>query len=332
MMSDATIYDVAERARVSISTVSRVLNSPDAVQPATRSRVFVAIDELGFVPKAEAVARARKNLGRIGILTPYFTFFSFVDRLQGLSMASVDLPYELVIYYVDSAARRDGYLLSLPVTRRLDGLIIIALQFDDAVAHRLLTHGLATVLLEAPHPSFSGVEINDDTGGQMAAEYLLAQRRRRCAFVGDSDVPDYAIHTSDWRLAGYRRALHVAGIGLPDAYIARAPHGMEQARAQAHRLLSLPEPPDAIFAASDIQAMGVLKAARERGIAVPKDLAVIGFDDIEMADYIGLTTIRQSLKESGRIALELLLTQLSDRSRPIQHVRLPLEIVRRETA
>jgi DNA-binding LacI/PurR family transcriptional regulator len=94
----------------------------------------------------------------------------------------------------------------------------------------------------------------------------------------------------------------------------------------------LPKPPTAIFAPSDLQAMGILKAARERGLSVPDQLAIIGFDDLEMSDYIGLTTVRQPLKESGRVAVELLLARLADCSRPVQHVRLPLTIIRRQTA
>ena len=120
-------------------------------------------------------------------------------------------------------------------------------------------------------------------------------------------MPDYAIHTSDWRLEGYRKALAAAGVILPEEYVALAPHGRENARLSAHRLLDLPEPPTAIFAASDNQALGVLKAARERGLSVPRELAVIGFDDVDIADYIGLTTIRQPLEESGRVAVDLLL-------------------------
>ena len=97
------------------------------------------------------------------------------------------------------------------------------------------------------------------------------------------------------------------------------------------RLLSLPKPPRAIFAASDMLALGVLKAARERGVVVPDQLAVIGFDDLEIADYIGLTTISQSLDESGRVAVDLLLARLADESRSIQHVRLPMQVLERQT-
>ena len=330
-MPDATIYDVAERAGVSISTVSRVLNSPVQVHQATRARVLAAIDELGFVPKAEATARARKGTGRIGVLAPFFTYLSFTDRLRGVMMALAGTTYELVVYSVTSSAQRDSYLASIAVNRRLDGLIVMALPFEEHVVRRLLHSQLATVLIEVAHPFFSRIEIDNEAGGRMAAEYLLKHGHCRCAFVGDSEVPDYAIHTSDWRLVGYRRALREAGVGLPDAYVALAPHGMEQARQQAHRLLDLPEPPTAIFAPSDTQAMGVLKAARERGVAVPRELAVLGFDDVEMADYIGLTTIRQPLRESGRVAVDLLLAHLSDRSRLVQRVTLPLTIVERET-
>jgi DNA-binding LacI/PurR family transcriptional regulator len=150
--------------------------------------------------------------------------------------------------------------------------------------------------------------------------------------VGDKDLPDYAIYPSEWRLAGYRKALQDAGVPLADGYIALAPHGLEQARQLTHRLLDLPETPTAIFAPSDLQAMGILKAARERGLSVPDQLAVIGFDDLEMSDYIGLTTVRQPLKESGSVAVELLLARLADRARPVQHVRLSLTIAKWQTA
>lgn len=331
-MGDVTVYDVAKKAKVSIATVSRVLNSPSKVNEATRKRVLSAIDALGFVPKAEAAARARKASGRIGVLAPFFTYPSFVERLEGVASSLTDSPFELVVYNVDSASRRDTYLSSLAVTRRLDGLIVMALPFDDVMAHRLAAHNLETVLIEAGRPAFTSVVIDDEAGGRIAAEYLLEKGHRRCAFVGDNEVPDYAIHTSERRFAGYRQTLHDAGLPLEDDYIALAPHGLEPARQLAHRLLDLPEPPTAVFAPSDMQAMGILKAARERGLSVPDQLAVVGFDDLDVADYIGLTTVRQPLKESGRVAVELLLARLADRLRPVQHVQLPLTIVKRQTA
>jgi DNA-binding LacI/PurR family transcriptional regulator len=140
------------------------------------------------------------------------------------------------------------------------------------------------------------------------------------------------LHTTELRLAGYQKALAKIDRSLPDSYVGMSTFGLEQAYHQAHKLLNLPEPPTALFAASDTQALGVLKAARERGRKVPDELAVIGFDDLEIADYISLTTISQSLDESGRIAVELLLARLADSSRAVQQVRLPLKVVQRETA
>jgi len=331
-MPQVTVYEVAEKAGVSIATVSRVLNSPEKVNEATRARVLTAIDSLGFVPKAEAAARARRHAGRIGVLAPFFTFPSFVERLRGVAGALADSPYELVIYNVDSSTRLVGYLASLPVPRRLDGLIVMALPFGDAVAERLVANELPTVLVEFSRDPFPSIRIDDRAGGRMTAEYLIRKGHRSFGFIGDADVPEYAIPTSDWRMEGYREALMAAGFELPESHIALASPSIENARRSACRLFDLPDPPTAIFAASDTQAMGVLKAARERGISVPQQLAVIGFDDLEIAGYIGLTTIRQSLEESGRVAVDLLLSRLADPSRPPQRVRLPLTLVQRETA
>jgi LacI family transcriptional regulator len=332
VVSSVTVYDVAREAGVSITTVSRVLNAPGKVSPATRERVRLAIDRLGFVPKAEAAARARKAHGRIGVLAPFFTYPSFVQRLRGVADALEFTPYELVIYNVDSSERRDAYLSSLPVTRRLDGLIIMALPFGEEAADRLVDSALAAVTIEFSQDPFSSIRIDDRAGGQMVADYFLRRGDRCCGFVGDSDLPDYAIHTSDMRLDGYRSRLEQAGVGLPDEYIALAPHGREHARHGTLKLLDLPQPPTAIFAASDSQAFGVLKAARERGLDVPGELAVVGFDDIESADDVGLTTVRQPLEESGRVAVELLLARLANPNRLQQRIRFPLTFVQRDTA
>jgi DNA-binding LacI/PurR family transcriptional regulator len=331
-MEAITIYDVAKRAGVSASTVSRALNSPDVVTPATLQRIMTVVDELGFIPKSEAAARARKTVGRIGVLAPFFTYPSFVQRLHGVAQALAGEAYELVIYNVESAERRDYYLATLPINRRLDGLIVMALPFEERAVARLLRHGLETILIEHTHPAFNSIEIDDYHGGALVAEYLIAQGHRRCGFVGDADVPNYAIQTSAKRLKGFKETLEQAGIGLPNSYIRFAAHGLHQATEQAHRLLHLPHPPTAIFAPSDTQAMGILKAAQERGISIPSDLAVIGFDDLPIAEFIGLTTVRQPLEESGSFAVEMVLNRLAKRMQVVQHVKLMLSLVQRKTA
>jgi DNA-binding LacI/PurR family transcriptional regulator len=328
----STIYDVAKQAGVSITTVSRMLNAPGKVNGETRERILAAIDELGFVPKAEARARALRGTGRIGVISPFFTAPSFVQRLRGISDALSPKKFEMVIYAVDSADHLKSFLSSLPLTGNLDGLIVLSLPVDDADVRRLVQHGLPTVLVEFPHPSLSSVEIDDVMGGRMAAQYLLGKGHRCIAFLGDTDLPEYSLHPVSQRLVGFRQALREAGIELPEEFVKLAPYSLEQTRQVAADLLSLPDPPTAIFAATDFQALGVLKAARQLKVQVPEQLAVVGFDDLDIAEYADLTTIRQHLDESGRLAVEILLAQIESPSRPPRHVELTLTLIERQTA
>src|ERR1044071_7356943 len=332
VLKKSTIYDVAKHAGVSITTVSRMLNTPDKVNAVTREKLVAAIDILGFVPKAEARARAMQRTGRIGVITPFFTAPSFIQRLRGIAATLSPKNYELVIYTVDSSNHLQGYLSSLPLTGNLDGLIILSLPVGDIEVRRLIDHGLPAVLIEYPHPKLNCVEIDDVEGGYMATTYLLGKGHRRIAFLGDTDLPEYSIHPVSLRLSGFRRALKEARIKLPDTFVRLAPYTQEQTRQVAKELLNLPDPPTAIFAATDFQAVGGLKAARQLNIKVPEQLAVIGFDDLDMAEYADLTTISQHLDESGRLAVEILLAQIETPSRPPRHVKLPLMLIERQTA
>ncbi len=329
-----TIYDVAEHSGVSISTVSRVINAPQSVNAETRQRVLQSIDALDFVPRADASARARKATRRIGVLAPFFAYLpSFSQRLRGITTALSDSSYELVVYNTNSESNTHTQLENLPVSRRIDGLIVMSIVIGDEEVKRFVRHQLPTVTIELTHPSLSGIEIDNVAGGSLAAQYLLERGHRDIAFIGDNKefIHKYTVQTNIARLEGFRSQLAEAGVELPDERIELGSYRLEDGYAMTQRLLSLPKPPRAIFAASDMLALGVLKAARERGVVVPDQLAVIGFDDLEIADYIGLTTISQSLDESGRVAVDLLLARLADESRSIQHVRLPMQVLERQT-
>ena len=327
-----TIYDVAERSGISISTISRVLNNPEKVNPETRATVLDAIDKLGFIPKAEARARALSKTNRIGVITPFFTAPSFVQRLRGVASALAASNYELVIYTVDSSDRLQGYLSSIPFTGNLDGLIVMSLPIQKKDAKRLLEHGLETVLVEYSHPELNCIEIDDVQGGLMATEHLLGKGHRRIAFVGDKEPHDFELHPAGMRLKGFQQAMKNAKVNVPDEYIRLFENTQEQAMQASRELLNMPIPPTAIFAAADIQALSVLKVAREMKVKVPEQLAVVGFDDVDLADYFDLTTIRQHLDESGKLAVEILFAHIADPARPPQHVNLPLNLIERQTA
>jgi len=327
-----TIYDVAKLSGVSISTISRVLNAPDKVNSETHKRVMNAIDKLGFVPRAEARARALQNTDRIGVLTPFFTAPSFVQRLRGVASALSKANYELVIYPVDSMDHLQGYISSIPLMRNIDGLIIMSLSLSDQDALRLSNNYMETVLIEYSHAQLNSILIDDQHGGRLAAEHLINKGHKTFAFLGDIEPPErFAIHPVKSRLIGFSQTLQEAGLSLPKTYIRSVPYTQKESRQAVQELLSLPKPPTAIFAASDIQALSVMKVARQLNIKIPNDLAIVGFDDIDVAEHVDLTTICQHLDESGRLAAEILLSRIDESSRPLQHIKLPLKLVERMT-
>lgn len=326
-----TIYDVARTAGVSITTVSRVLNAPELVNPATRMNVLEAIDLLGFVPKAEARARALRSSGRVGVITPFFTAPSFVQRLRGVASVLTPTNYELVVYTVDTLQRLNSYLETLPLTHNLDGLILISVRMEEAIAQRLIQHQLEAVMIEYPVKLLSCVEIDDLDGGRLAANTLIDKGHRRIAFIGEREIPAYGVNPINKRLAGFRQVMEERQIPLSEECIWEAPYNVDATQQTLLLHLKNNSMPTALFAATDLQAIGALKAARKLGIRVPDDLAIIGFDDLDIAEFIGLSTIRQPLDESGRVAAELLFSQLLDPTRPVQHIQLPLTFVERET-
>lgn len=327
-----TIYDVAKLAGVSIATISRVLNSPDKVNSDTHRQVMSAIDKLGFVPKAEARARAMQGTGRIGVLTPFFTAPSFVQRLRGVASSLSKANYELVIYPVDSLDHLRGYLSSIPLMKNVDGLIIMSLALEELDAKRLSSNGMGTVLIEYQHGSMNSITIDDQHGGSLVAKHLIKKGHQSFGFIGDIEPPEkFAIHPVKSRLAGYKKTLQDAGFNLPKTHIRSVPYSQKESRQAAYELLHLPKPPTAIFAASDIQALSVMKVARQLSMKIPDDLALIGFDDIDVAEHVDLTTISQHLDESGRLAAEMMLARIHEGERPLQHINLPLNLIERAT-
>jgi DNA-binding LacI/PurR family transcriptional regulator len=326
-----TIYDVATRSGISISTISRVLNNPEKVNPNTRALVLESIDKLGFIPKAEARARALSKTNRIGVITPFFTEPSFVQRLRGVAGALAASNHELVIYTVDSLDRLQGYFSSIPFTGNLDGLIVMSLPIQKKDAQRLIEHKIETVLIEYSHLQLNCIEIDDVQGGRMAAEHLLNKGHRRIAFIGADESHDFEIHPTGLRLKGFQQAMKKARMKVPAGYICLSENTQEESMNVTRELLSLPTPPTAIFAAADIQALSTLKVAREMELKIPEQLAIVGFDDIDMAQFMDLTTIRQHLDDSGKLAVEILLDHIANPAFPPQHVRLPLHLIERKT-
>lgn len=325
---DPTIYDVAKEAGVSIATVSRVLNFPHRVNATTRNNVINAIEKLGYIPKAESRARALMGSRRIGVLIPFFTEPSFVQRLRGIASVLNKKDYEMVVYPIDSKERSLSYLEILPMRRTLDGLIILSQVFDQTITKRLLDNRLETVTIEFQDPNFTSLEINDVKGGELATQFLIDKGYKRIAFVGGQKTPEFGIDPVKKRLMGYKKAIQTAGLEMPEEYLIEYAYDHSQL---LKKLIGFGLPL-AIFAATDLQAIALIKEARILGLRIPQDIAIIGFDNIDMAEFFGLTTVHQPLDESGRIAASLLISRLTNTAQSNQHIELPLKIIQRETA
>jgi len=336
-MGEATIYDVAKLAGVSIATVSRVFNNPDQVKPDTKARTLSAIDSLKFVPKADAIAHARKSNKRIGIITPSITNDSFVDRLRGVMMAMERTAYETALYPVNTPARCTEILARLALNGSVDGLILLAGgNIDEKIIKRFTAHNIPLVIGVDKQTSIdcscSQIVIDHGAGARMAADYLIEKGHRRIAFVGDAYLDNDFNSIGRIKLDNFRQRLAEHGVPLPDINVAIASQSMQQAYEKVQSLLMRSEPPTAIFASSDTQAIGIISAAQERGLSIPDDLAVIGFDDISIAEHIKLTTINQALKESGRLTVEFVIAAIEKKVSEPQCSEMPLRLIPRKTA
>ncbi|MCF7943370.1 MAG: LacI family transcriptional regulator [Spirochaetia bacterium] len=331
MADTPTIYDVAKLAGTSIATVSRFLNTPNRVAEKTRKTIQQAMRDLSFVPRADAVARARSGIQRIGVITPFFTAPSFVQRLRGIHEALAQTHFDLITYAVDTFEQLRNYLSVLPVTGRIDGLIIMSLPFTEEDVERFIQHHLPVVSLEFGHPQFSSIEIDNVHGGAMAAEFLIRKGYTKLAFFGEGGQPAYSLHATEERLSGFKSKAEELGVHLQENAVFFHEYGMKFAMDCAVEMLRAKDRPHAVFCASDLQAVGVLKAARSLGLRVPDDIAVMGFDDIDAADYVELTTIRQSLDHSGHLAALKLLDHMNNLQTPSAKVHLNLQIIERQT-
>jgi DNA-binding LacI/PurR family transcriptional regulator len=330
----ATIRDVAKLAGVGLGTVSRVINDSPLVSEATRERVNQAIVELNYVPNPTARRLSLRKTLTIAAIAPFFTRPSFTERLRGIENSLAESKYDLIIYNVETVERRDSLIHDVPRRERVDGVIIIALSPREEDLPFLSQADVPVVLVDTNHPSLTSlnrVVVDDVEGGSTATQQLINLGHRRIGYISDPLENPFNFTSSLFRYQGYRQAIEAAGIPFKPEYHGQGEHGRYEAHRLALQMLSLAERPTGIFAASDTQAMGVLEAARDLNLRVPQDLSVIGYDDIEVAEYLGLTTIRQLLFESGQRGVDILLDALENPSKGPVCEKLPTELIVRQT-
>ena len=328
-----TIADVAADAGVGIGTVSRVLNGGEHVRAATLRTVQDSIDRLGYRPNHAASALIRGTPRTVAVVVGRMTGPSVVVRVARALAVLEEQGYDTIICNVDSPQERDRHLEALLPTRRADGVLAISLPLSREQLALFARTGVALVSVDAAIPGVPQTVINNVAGGRLATDHLIGLGHRRIGFVGDTvfarPPAGLGFTASADRLRGYRQALAAAGIGFEASLIRRGPQDAVTAAEHAAQLLKAQDPPSAIFAASDTQAIGVLAAADRLGVPVPGQLSVIGFDDIETAAALGLSTVRQPLERSGADGARRLCALLRGEQIYPRRQELPVELVSR---
>jgi len=323
-----TIHDVARAAGVSVATVSKAINGRDGVAPTTLAHVQEVVERLGYESSLVATSMRRRRTDVIGVLVAEFEPFA-VQLLQGVSTALQGTRFDVLAYAgTVSAGDHRGWerrSLSRLGGTLIDGAILVTPTTTPA-------EGAVPIVAIDPHEGSEGpasVSVLNVDGARAATAHLVTLGHRRIAHLrGRTDL-----ESAHQREDGYRRALEDAGIPFDPALVADGGYRAAASTAGAHALLDLAAPPTAVFAANDLSAIEMIRVAVERGLRVPDDLSVVGFDDVpEAAAHTPqLTTVRQPLTEMGAAAVNLLLAMLD--GAPREHVRMPAElIVRNSTA
>lgn len=336
-----TIYQVAEKAGVGIGTVSRVLNDSAQIAPATRAKVLKVIKQLNFQPHAMAQGLARRKTHTIGVIVPFFTGYFYVELLRGIQQSLSENNFDLILYGVDDLQKKDACCKRVLQQRRVDGVLLLSMPIAEPFVKEFKRRGLPLVLVDAFHPKLDSITVNNEAGAYLAVRHLIDCGYRKIAIVNGHG----ASAPAQERFAGYKRALAEAHLAMPAEYVLSS-DALEQSAATndgfskeigyraTQQVLALNGTrPEAIFAASDIQALGVITAMRERGLRIPHDLAVVGFDDIELAQLIGLSTMRQPIRAMGKLAVDCLLARVNGNGEAAStHHRFDTELVVRETS
>ncbi len=330
-----TIYDIANKAGVSIATVSRVFNGSTRVSANTRSNVLKVAADLGYQPHATARSLARRKSSIVSAVIPMLTNYFFVEILRGLQDTLARTEYDLLVFSARTLDEVDGQMDRALQRGQAAGIFVFSSPMTGERVTKLSAFNEALVLVDCFHPGLDSVTTNNLEGGEVATRHLLETGCERLALImaNPESVP------ARDRRDGFERALASAGREFDPSHVVTSTdedhHGYnEQSGYDAMRkLLAGKVCPDGVVATSDVQAIGALRAIREAGLSAPEDIRVVGYDDILIARHVGLTTIRQPMYEMGVMAAERLLSQIEVPTQTrAQTVLSPCLVVRRTTS
>ncbi len=306
--SKITIYDVASEAKVAISTVSRVLNGSPEVSEETRQRVLKAIEKLQFRPARTAKMLAQKQSDSLAVALPSFTSQFYNEILKGVKDCLREHDIDLLLCNLGSSSPYQTLWRFLN-RGAVDALLLVALPIDERLKRELVMLQAPVVLVGTQSPDFDCFHWDDLSGARAATDHLVKMGHRH---IGKINAHAWSFNT-EGRIAGFRNGLEAAGIPFNPEMIQsgdtlkHAGFSEEAGYEAMHKLLKVDPELTAVFAGSDVQAIGAWHALRELGKRVPEDVAIVGYDNIKLSRYIGLTTVDQHMQQVGREATEMLL-------------------------
>lgn len=328
-----TIAEVAEQAAVSPTTVSHVLSGRRPVAEATRERVLAVVRQLGYRPNELARSMVTQRTSTIALIIPDITNPFYPAMARGMQDVLATAGYHGIVANTDGDPAGSRALVEQMVTRRVDGIGFAGYYLHNSDVQPAVDAGIPVVLLghRAARPGVDAVTVDDFGGAQVAAQYLIGRGHRRIGFIrgpaGRGPIAE--------RVDGYHAALDEAEIKADPAWVVHTAFGRQGGADGLTQLLALADPPTAVLCGNDMTAIGVLDVARTRGLRVPEDLAIVGFDDIEAATLVtpALTTVLVPAREQGRTCARLLLHRLNDEDQqPPQAITFAAQLIRRDSA
>ncbi len=331
MSRGATIDDVARAAGVSVATVSRALRGLPHVAPSTRLLVEHVAAELDYEIDPSGSRLATGKTSTIGLVAPWLGSWYTGTVIAGAEGVFAEAGYDLLVAALPPSSLGPFLDRARSFGRRIDGAILIDVHVEQCDLDRLAHLDVPTVSLGEDLGRYSSVSIDNEDAAKRAVEHLLGLGHRRIGTVSGRRLNSFSSPVPARRQAGWAAALRAAGIEPDLALVRDGGDNVGGGRDAAAELLDLPDPPTALFAMSDHMAFGALALARERGMQVPGDLSIIGFDDHEFAEPFGLTTMHQNVAALGRAIARLATAEIADPTRDRQNITLPVELVVRNT-
>jgi LacI family transcriptional regulator len=324
-----TIYDVARAAGVSIATVSKVINNTGRISDKTRKKVHKVMEELRYQPSIVASALTGKRMNTIGLLIKDLANPFFAEVARAVEDRGQELGFSVVMCSTDNDSDKEAGYIALLKQKKVDGIIVAAGFRNETMLRELIRENFPVALIsqEIPELAIDSVSVDDYQGGYQVTDHLISLGHRHIAMIAEDGRSSFG------RIRGYRQALEDAGIPFDELRLIRCEASVEEGYRNGGYFLDSLKPLTAIFASNDLLAVGVMKAARERGIRIPDDLSVVGFDNTILAAFVDppLTSVAQPIQDMGRQVVDCLVQRIEGEHKLKQRVVLLPELVIRKS-